>query len=171
VVQAREAAAALDRIHPFRYASARTGAERDMARIRGVAPSDGPRLRASVIAVLSGDPAAREAAFEALIARRQAAADALDFERAATIQRELDGLAWVLEPSRVIDDGPDLDAHGWAAGVLLTFRIRDGRIADWLAHPCTETEARPLVACSPDHWRAFATENAALAAALRVRLG
>ena len=92
-VQARGAADALDRAFPFRYASARTGAERDMARIRGVAPTDGPRLRASLVAVLSGDPEACQAVIAELVARRQAAAEALHFERAAVLQRELDGLA------------------------------------------------------------------------------
>ena len=60
-VRARSAADALDRLYPFRYATARSGAERDMARIRGVAPTDGPRSRGSVIAVLSGDPEASDA--------------------------------------------------------------------------------------------------------------
>ncbi len=67
VLQTRAAADALDRIYPYRFASARTGAERDMARIRGVMPSDGPRLRAQVVATLAGDPEAREAAFAALV--------------------------------------------------------------------------------------------------------
>jgi excinuclease ABC subunit C len=166
VVQTREAAGALDRVYPFRLAAARTGAEREMARIRGVTPDDGPRLRAAAVAVLAGDAAERHVAFDTLVARRQAAADALDFERAAAIQRELDGLAWILEPSRVVDGGPDLDISGWADGVLVTFLLRDGRVSDWSSHPCTETEAGPLVAGTPDHWRAFATENAALAAAM-----
>ena len=165
-VQARGAADALDRVLPFRYASARTGAERDMARIRGVAPTDGPRLRASVVAVLSGDPEACQAVIAELVARRQAAAEALDFERAAVLQRELDGLAWILEPSRVVDGGPDLDLHGWADGVLLTFELRDGRIRDWVARPSSEAAATALVSSTPDQWRGFATENAALAAAL-----
>jgi excinuclease ABC subunit C len=166
VLQARAAADALDRIYPYRFASARTGAERDMARIRGVMPSDGSRLRAQVVATLAGDPEARELAFTALVERREAAVDALDFERAATIQRELDGLAWILEPSRVVVGGSDVDVHGWADGVLVTFQLRAGRVADWLARPSSESEARPLLTATPDHWQAFATENAALAAAL-----
>ncbi len=97
--------------------------------------------------------------------------DALDFERAATIQRELDGLAWILEPSRVVAGGPDIDVHGWADGVLVTFQLRAGRVADWLARPSSEAEAWPLLSATPDHWRAFATENAALAAALGATAG
>jgi excinuclease ABC subunit C len=137
-----------------------------MARIRGVAPADGPRLRASVLAVLSGEAGACGAAMDAIVARRQAAVDVLDFERAAAIQRELDGLAWILEPSRVVDGGSDLDLHGWADGVLLTFELRDGRIRDWHARSCPEPDALPLVSSTPPHWRSFATENAALAAIL-----
>jgi len=166
MVQARGAAEALDRVYPFRFAVARTGAERDMARIRGVTPTDGPRLRASVMAVLSGDPTAAAQATAELLVRRQRAVDVLDFERAGIIQRELDGLSWILEPSRVVDGGPDLDAHGWADGMLVTFQLRGGRIADWLVHPASETQARPLVTATPDPWRTFATENAVLAAAL-----
>jgi excinuclease ABC subunit C len=169
VLQARAAADALDRVYPYRFASARTGAEREMARIRGVMPSDGPRLRSQVVATLAGDREAREAALAALLERRQAAVDALDFERAATIQRELDGLAWILEPSRVVDGGPDIDVHGWADGVLLTFQLRSGRIADWLTRPSSEADAGPLLSATPEHWRDFATENAALAAALGAR--
>jgi excinuclease ABC subunit C len=166
VVQAREAADALDRVFPYRHAAARTGAERDMARVRGVTPADGPRLRASVVAVLSGDRDACALAMRDLAARRQAAADALDFERAGIIQRELDGLAWILEPSRVVGDGPDLDVHGWADEVLVTFQLRGGRIADWLVRHSSEAGAQELVSGTPAVWRAFATENAALAASL-----
>jgi excinuclease ABC subunit C len=166
-VQARCAADALDRIYPVRYSTTRTGAERDMARIRGVTPADGPRLHASIVKTLTGDPVGREAAFAALVRRRQTAVDALDFERAATIQRELNGLAWILEPSRVVDGGPDVDIHGWADGTLLTFELRNGRILDWVARASSEADAAPLVASTPDDWHAFTRENAALAAALR----
>ena len=82
------------------------------------------------------------------------------------LQRELDGLAWILEPSRVVDGGSDLDLHGWADGTLLTFELRDGRIRDWHARSCPEPDALPLVSSTPPHWRSFATENAALAAIL-----
>jgi excinuclease ABC subunit C len=167
--QARSAAAALNDVYPFRYATTRSGAERDMARIRGVLPTDGVRMRATVEAVLSGDTEAVEAMQAELLRRRQGSVDAMDFERAATIQRQLDGLAWIVQPSRVLERGPDLDLHGWADGLLLTFELRDGAIRDWRTRPCTHRDAESRLASTPDRWRAFATENAALAAALRER--
>ena len=84
--QARSAAAALNHVYPYRYATTRSGAERDMARVRGVLPGDGARMHEAVVAVLSGDPGAIEAMRTELVGQRQASADAMDFERAATIQ-------------------------------------------------------------------------------------
>jgi excinuclease ABC subunit C len=165
--QAREAAAALDRVFPLHYAHPRTGADRDMARVLGVLPEDRAPMRAAIVAVLMGDRAAVEATLKALVRRRQASVDAMDFEGAETIQRELEGLTWITEPSRVLEAGPDLDICGWADGVLLTFELRDGRIRDWRTTLCSEQDARTRVASTPDHWRQFATENAELAAALR----
>ncbi len=167
--QARSAAAALNHVYPFRYATTRSGAERDMARIRGVRPTDGLRMRATVEAVLSGDTEAVEAMEAEMLARRQASVDAMDFERAATIQRQIDGLAWIVQPSRVLERGPDLDVHGWADGMLITFELRGGAIRDWRTRPCSQRDAEPRLASTPDRWRVFATENAALAAALRER--
>ncbi len=48
--QARSAAAALNHVYPYRYATTRSGAERDMARVRGVLPGDGARMREAVVA-------------------------------------------------------------------------------------------------------------------------
>jgi excinuclease ABC subunit C len=170
--QARSAAAAIDRVYPYRYATTRSGAERDMARVRGVLPTDGAWMREAAVAVLSGDPDAADTIRAELVARRQAAVDAMDFERAGTIQRELEGLAWILEPSRVLDDvEPDQDLHGWADGILFTFELRDGRIRDWGTQSCTRATASSRLASTPDRWRAFATENAALAAALERSIG
>jgi excinuclease ABC subunit C len=164
--QARSAAAALDRVYPFRYATTRSGAERDMARIRGVVPTDGARMRNAILAILAGDPEAARAVITELLQRRQAAVDAMDFERAATLQGELEGLGWILEPSRVLEVGLDRDLHGWADGVLFTFEVREGRVRDWRARHCTERDAATRLQGTPDRWRAFADENAALASAL-----
>jgi excinuclease ABC subunit C len=116
--------------------------------------------------VLSGDPETGEATLAELVARREAAAEVMDFERAATIQEELEGLIWILEPSRVLEPAPDQDLHGWSDGVLLTLSLRDGRICDWTSRRCAERDAQGLLAATPDRWRTFATQNAALAAAL-----
>jgi excinuclease UvrABC nuclease subunit len=137
-----------------------------MARVRGVVPTDGARMRNAIMAVLSGDPDEARVVTTELLQRRQAAVDALDFERAAALQRELEGLGWILEPSRVLQAGLDLDLHGWADGVLFTFEVREGRVRDWRARPCTERDAEPRIQGTPDRWRTFADENAALAAAL-----
>jgi excinuclease ABC subunit C len=169
-VQARYAAVALEQLYPFHYANARTGAEREMARVRGVLPTDGPRMRAAIVAVLSGDLAAVVAARTELLHRRESAVSATDFERAAVIQHQIEGLSWITEPSRVLDEGPDLDLHGWADGVLFTFERRGGWIGDWRTRPCTEDGARAALDSTPEPWRTFATENAALAAALDRRL-
>src|SRR4029077_766888 len=95
--QARSAAAALNRVYPIRYATTHSGAERDMARVRGVLPADGSMMRSAVVAALSGDQISRETLRTELVSRRQLAAEALAFERAAAIQSELDGLDWVME--------------------------------------------------------------------------
>jgi excinuclease ABC subunit C len=164
--QTRNAAAALNRVYPYRYATTRSGAERDMARVRGVLPVDASRMRAAVVAVLSGDPASMATVRTELIGRRQASVDVMDFERAGTLQQQLEGLEWIVEPSRVLDSGPDLDAHGWADGLLFTFELRGGRICDWRTQPCTERNAQDRLVSTPEPWRDFATENAALAALL-----
>ena len=165
--QTRSAADGLNRAYPFRYATTRSGAERDMARVRGVLPIDGPRMRAAVAAVLSGDPASVDACRTELVCRREASVEMLDFERAAVIQGELEGLAWIMEPSRVLGHGPDHDVHGWAAGLLLTFELRGGRISGWRTRPCTQQGAQDWLSSTPGHWRDFAAENAQLAALLR----
>jgi excinuclease ABC subunit C len=165
--QTRSAADALNDVYPFRYATTRSSAERDMARVRGVQPADAARMREAVEAVLAGDPEATDALRAELVRRRQAAVDRMDFERAGTIQEQLDGLAWIAEPSRVLEAGPDRDIHGWADGILVTFELRNGRICDWHTRTCIEADARPRLAATPDHWRPFAAENAVLAAALR----
>jgi excinuclease ABC subunit C len=164
--QAREAAAALDRVFPLRYANPRSGADRDMGRVLGVLPADRAPMRAAIVAVLTGDRVAIEATRTALTRRRQAFVDVMDFEVAATIQRELDGLIWITEPSRVLDPAPNVDIYGWADGILLTLELRDGRICDWHATACREPDAHARLESTPDRWRPFATENAALAAAL-----
>ena len=165
--QARSAAAAINRIYPFHYANARSGAEREMARVRGVLPVDGARMRVAVVAALSGDPEAVAALRTERIDRRQASVVVMDYERAATIQRQLEGVEWIVEPSRVLDHGPDLEVHGWADGLLLTFELLGGRICDWRTRPSTQRNALGRLAATPVHWRDFATENAALGAALR----
>jgi excinuclease ABC subunit C len=163
-VRARLAVAALNRVHPLGYAGTRlTEAERELAARRGVDPSQRQALVAAVTAVLVREPAAVAAAEAALVERRGQAAATGGYELAARIQQELEALAWLAAPQRVTTLDPlDADVHGFADGVLVSFAIRGGRLCQWRARRTSRAE----VAATPPAWRAFAQENAELAARL-----
>ena len=56
---------------------------------------------------------------------------------------------------------------GWADGVLVRFKIRDGRMRGWRQRPCGAAAARRYLAGTPPGWADFARRNAELAARLR----
>jgi excinuclease ABC subunit C len=164
----RLAVAALHRVLPIAYAGERmTGSERDFARAIGVTPGSGDALRARVARVLGRDPDEVKAAVEELARRRDAAAEALAFERAAALQAEIEAVEWLTAPQRVTRDGSGAGPLlGWADGVLVTFEVHDGRVDRWSIRAAPEPP--PAVARTPTEWVGFVTAAAELAAALLV---
>ncbi|WP_432995536.1 GIY-YIG nuclease family protein [Dactylosporangium sp. CA-233914] len=164
----RAALSGLHRIRPLAYTAARlTGAEREMAAKRGITPDDREALSASVAAILGRDPDALAAARADLVALRDRASENLSFELAAQIQEELEALDWIASPQRVAALEPaDLRAAGWADGVLVLFRVRDGHLDEWTQRPCPPERAKRYLAATPADWREFAERNARLAAGL-----
>jgi excinuclease ABC subunit C len=164
----RLAVSALRRVFPLDYAGPRlTGTARGLAEVRDVHPRDREGLVRGVTAVLERDEPAMAAFAADLIRRRDAAADAHAFERAARIQAELEAVPWVLAVQRVTVPGAgDHEVHAWAAGVLVSFEVRDGRVRGWTQRPCPRTGALPLLRRSAARWQPFADRAAELAARL-----
>jgi len=169
-VRVRTAVAALHRVLPLAYASDRlTGAERDMARARGVVHHDRAALVGTLVAVLNRDRDAVATVRGDLARRRDAASAALAFEHAARIHAEIDAIDWVVAPQRMTlprtpGGGPTI--AGWADGLLVEFEVRDGRLDGWRQRACAPTTARRRLDETPPEWVAFAQRNAALAARL-----
>jgi excinuclease ABC subunit C len=167
--QVRLAMSGLLRAFPLHYTSTRlTGAERELASVRGFSAATGADLSAGVIAVLERDHVAVSALAGHLSARRDAAATALAFELAARLQAEIEALTWVTQEQKVYQaGGDDATAYGYADGLLLQLDVRAGRLDGWQIRPARPETVAPLVAESPPQWRAFAQRNADLAVALR----
>ena len=101
-LRVRQAITALHRVAPLSYAKARpVGAERDIARIRGVAGADRATLVESIAAILERDPDAIGWARRELAQLRDRAASELAYEFGAQIQREIASLEWITCPQRV----------------------------------------------------------------------
>jgi excinuclease ABC subunit C len=159
----RLAVAGLLRAYPLNYTGTRlTGSERAMAATLGVGPGDRERLVEAITAVLR-----RDAKISITLAtKRDHAAEQLAFELAGRLQAELDAVEWITAPQRVTRGTCDLDAYGWADGILVEFRIRAGRLSAWTQRPCGAATARDRLAATPPEWRAFADRTAQLAAKL-----
>jgi excinuclease ABC subunit C len=163
-LRARLALSALHRIHPLPYAgSGLTGSERDMADRLGIGPADRARAAAAIAAVLNREPGAVAEAEERLTQARDRAAAEQRFEQAGQIQAEIEALRWITCAQRATTlDPADLVIQGWSDGVLVRFAVRGGRLCEWTQrHTGT-----PPPDVAPDAWAAFASRNAALAAAL-----
>ncbi len=167
-LRARRAVTALNRILPLAEAGTRlTGARLEIARARGRAGGDSAELAGAIAAILDRQPEAVALARAELEQRRDRAAAALAFEVAGRIQEEIQALEWVTCPQRVTADGAgDFAVHGWADGVLVSFRSRSGRLAHWSQRRCPPLRAAAPLAATPPAWAAFAQRNAELAAAL-----
>jgi excinuclease ABC subunit C len=149
----RTAVRALRQAHP----------DPELARVRGVEPAD-PDAPA---AVLRRDPSAVAAFRATLLRRRDAAVDRLAFEVAARLQAELDAVDWVVAEQRAtVRDPVDLDAYGWADGVLVRLGIRAGRMCEWDQTACVHAAAAARLSVTPPAWRPFADRTADLAARL-----
>jgi excinuclease ABC subunit C len=104
-----------------------------------------------------------------LTGRRDAATAGLAFELAGRLQAELEALDWISREQKVTRAQPcDLDVHGWADGVLVSFEIRGGRLCGWGRRDCDAGAARPHLDQTPDEWAGFARRSAELAARLRL---
>jgi excinuclease ABC subunit C len=105
-----------------------------------------------------------DAALHTLEVRRDEAAAKLLFETAATIQAELEGLAWVVAPQRVTVDGAgDLKLTGRGPGLDLTLMVRDGRLCEW--KQLRGIRRTPEVGV-PAGWEQFVRRNVSLAVEL-----
>src|SRR5712691_1864042 len=164
----RLAVAGLHRVLPLVYSGGRlSGSERDMARVRGVEPDARDALVHTLAAVLDRHPPTVDSVRKQLIHRRDAAAQHLDFERAARVQAEIDGFEWVVSVQRAAMPEPDdVDVYGWADGVLVHFEVQSGRLRAWRQRSCAEVAAQPRVSRTPASWVHFARRNAELAARL-----
>lgn len=162
----RLAVTALRRLLPVAYAAdGLTGSGQDMARVLGVDPGDRERLLQRLGLVLDRDPAAVASLRTELERRRQSAAAALAFERAADLHAEMAAIEWVVAEQKVaVLEPSDLDVYGWVDGVLVQFEIRGGRFSEWQYRRCSAATAGPMLAATPIVWRRFAYRNAALAA-------
>jgi excinuclease ABC subunit C len=169
--KARDAVSGLGRVLPLAHAAdGQAGAERDLARLRGAKPGARTELARAIAAVLGRDRDAVAALRSELTARRTAAAAALAFEFAGKLHAELEALDWITGEQKVTraPGGQDnADVYGWAAGVLVCFEIRGGRMSGWRQRPCAAAAARRYLDQSPPGWTPFASRNAELAARLR----
>ena len=169
--KARDAVSGLGRVLPLAHAAdRRAGAERDLARLRGAKPGARTELARAIAAVLDRDRDAVAALRSELTARRTAAAAALAFEFAGKLHAELEALDWITGEQKVTRapwGQDDADVYGWAAGVLVCFEIRGGRMSGWRQRPCAAAAARRYLDQSPPGWTPFASRNAELAARLR----
>jgi len=164
----RLAVSGLRRVLPLAYAgSGPAGTWHEMARVLGVSAAERAGLAQAVAAVLDRDPGAVAALRARLSARRDAAASVLAFEFAARLQEEIEALGWVTAEQKVTRAAPsDFDVHGWAAGMLVGFAVRGGRLTGWTRRACGAAAARPYLSKTPPEWAGFAQRNAELAARL-----
>jgi excinuclease ABC subunit C len=167
-LRVRHAIAALHRILPLPYASSRLGgAERELARVRGVRSADRAALVGSLTAILERQPAAVTRAHGQLEQLRDGAARTLAYELAARIHHEITALTWITSPQQVTTlDAADLAVAGWSRGILVEFQIRGGRLDGWSQRPCGLPAAAPALTVTPAAWRGFTQRNAELAASI-----
>jgi excinuclease ABC subunit C len=99
------AAAALSRLFPLHFCRPETeldSVQRDIARLRGVSVNDLAALSAQAADVLERDPTAVTAAVERVRHERDHASDMRLYERAADLQRQIDGILWIAQPQSVM---------------------------------------------------------------------
>jgi excinuclease ABC subunit C len=174
-LRVRLAVSALHRVMPVAYAAdGLRGWNRDMARARGINPSDRAGLTEVLIAVLERDAEAVSWFGAELERRRDSAVAELAFERAARLQEEIRAAEWVTSEQKVTQAAAaDFGVHGWAmkgegagGGVLVSLAVEAGRLRAWRQRRCGRAAAEPLVAATPAAWVPFAQRNAELAARL-----
>ena len=99
---------------------------------------------------------------------RDRASANLSFELAARLQAEIEAVAWILAEQKVTHLVPagDADAYGWNDGLLVTFRVRGGRLCAWEQRACGRPAAQPWLEKTPPVWLGFATRAAELSSRL-----
>jgi excinuclease ABC subunit C len=143
------------------------GWNRDMARARGIGPSDRAALTDALTAVLERDADAVAWFRAELVRRRDSAGAELAFERAARLHEEIRAADWVTSEQKVTQATPaDFGVHGWADGVLVSLTVEADRVRAWRQRPCGRRVGDLLVAATPAAWAPFARRNAELAAQL-----
>jgi excinuclease ABC subunit C len=174
-LRVRLAVSALHRVMPVAYAAdGLRGWNRDMARARGIGPSDRAALTEELIAVLERDAEAVAWFRAELTRRRDKAVAELAFERAARLQEEIRAAEWVTSEQKVTQaTAADFVVHGWGrehgevgGGLLVSLAVEAGRVRTWRQRPCGRAAADPLVAATPAPWVPFARRNAELAVQL-----
>jgi excinuclease ABC subunit C len=169
-LRTRLAVRALQKIQPLSYAGeSLKGAAREMAALYGVRPEDRDRLARALTEILDRRPEAVREALNALSARRDEASAALEFERAAKVQEEIEAVEWLTSVQRACCPAAlDCEIHGWSDGVLVSFTMRGGRLSGWRQRACGSRAAGPYLSRTPPTWQNFAQRNAELAAGLQV---
>jgi excinuclease ABC subunit C len=164
----RQAVRGLGRILPLAYTgTGLSGTGLDIARARGLAEADRAYCAATISAVLRRQPEAVSEVRARLAELRDRAAGVLAFELAGEISQDLRALEWVTSPQRVTSmDAADFTASGWSGGVLTSFIVRRGQVAEWSQARCPQAGATARLAGTPAGWADFAQRNAELAAAL-----
>ena len=164
----RIALRALHRVLPLSLTeSTPMGSARDLARIRSVGPAHREEFTDRIIAVLQRKPTAIGAVGDELIQLRSAAADRLDFERAATVQAEREAFLWLVAPQRVmVPDAGDGTFSGWSDGFAVDFRMTAGAVDAWRIRRASQAASADRVAATPTPWREYAARAARLAARL-----
>lgn len=111
VFAARRALARAFPLHLCRAPGELSTVERDLARRRGLGPSEAEAMRARLVAALERDAAAiDEVIAQTEVVRERASALSL-YEQAAELQAEILGLRWIAQPQAVATfDG----AGGWS---------------------------------------------------------
>ena len=168
-VKVRRAVTGLYRALPLNDAGTTLhGAHLDLARARGRPATGDPQATLTTLAsLLDRQPAAMSQIRAELEEVRDRAAGRLAFEFAARVQGELEAVDWITGPQRVTSlDPEDLDVYGWAAGTLVHFGIRGGRLCQWSQRSCPQAAAAGPLATTPAAWAPFAAVNAELAATL-----
>ncbi len=157
---------ALLRAWPVPLAGSRLdGAARSMAEVRGVTAADLPVFADRVRAVLRGEESATAELHALLAAARQRAVTQLAFETALQLQAEAAAVDWLVAPQRVTGCSPGLVVVGRSNGVEFRLAASADRLDQWTTRRADGTETQAF-GSTPAPWRAFATRNAELAAAL-----
>lgn len=130
----RQAAAGLQRVYPLRYAgSAISRSDRELGRSLGVGSGDLESLVHGITDVLRRDVTVVAATIRALERMRDAAADRLMFEYAASLREHIRGIRWTTEPQKLdligaVDADYGAVARCGSRALRVVLSLRRGRL-------------------------------------------